>query len=132
LTPAFEELWRVLKSNGRILIIVPNRMGLWCRADWTPFGHGRPYSAAQVNNFLREHLFVPERTEKGVFIPPFENNFLLRSAGWWEALGEKICPGMGGVIFVEASKQVYAGIMQPSRKGKHVYGRKLGYPVPSG
>ncbi len=115
LKPAFEEFWRVLKSNGRILIIVPNRMGLWARADWTPFGHGQPYSASQVEHFLSENLFVPERAEKGLFIPPFKSQFLLRSAGWWEKLGEKIFPGMGGLIFVEASKQIYAGTARPVR-----------------
>lgn len=109
LTPAFEEFWRVLKSNGRILVIVPNRMGLWARADWTPFGHGQPYSARQVEQFLRENLFVPEHSEKGLFIPPFKSETLLRSAQWWEKAGEKLCPAMGGLIFVEASKQIYAG-----------------------
>jgi len=129
-TPAFEEFWRVLKSNGRLLIIVPNRMGLWCRADWSPFVHGRPYSTKQVNDFLRNHLFVPERAEKGLFIPPFETNFLLRSAGWWESVGEKICPGMGGLLFVEASKQIYAGLTIPAtRSSRLAAGLKHPKPV---
>ena len=36
------EIWRVLKSNGRLLVIVPNRSGFWARADWSPFGQGTP------------------------------------------------------------------------------------------
>lgn len=107
--PAFEELWRILKSNGRILVIVPNRIGLWARADWTPFGRGAPYSARQVEDFLTENLFIPEKTERGLFIPPFKSQTLLRSAGFWEKLGTRLCPAMGGLIFVEASKQIYAG-----------------------
>lgn len=109
LKPAFEEFWRVLKSNGRILIVVPNRIGLWARADWTPFGRGTPYSAGQVEEFLKENLFIPERSEHGLFVPPFHNQTLLRSAGLWERIGEKLYPAMGGLIFVEASKQIYAG-----------------------
>lgn len=109
LTPAMEEYYRILKSNGRILVVVPNRMGLWARAEWTPFGRGTPYSSGQVEDFLKENLFVPERTERALFIPPFKSQTLLRSAGWWEKLGQKICPAMGGLIFVEASKQIYAG-----------------------
>jgi SAM-dependent methyltransferase len=109
LKPAMEELWRILKSNGRILVVVPNRMGLWARADWTPFGRGTPYSAGQVEEFLTENLFIPERTERALFIPPFKRQTLLRSAGLWEKIGHKICPAMGGLIFVEASKQIYAG-----------------------
>jgi len=109
LKPAFEELWRVLKSNGRILIVVPNRRGLWARAEWTPFGRGTPYSGTQVEEFLRENLFIPERTERALFIPPFKSQTLLRSASFWEKIGRMICPAMGGVLFVEASKQIYAG-----------------------
>jgi SAM-dependent methyltransferase len=109
LKPAFEEFYRILKSNGRILIIVPNRMGLWARADWTPFGRGMPYSAHQVEDFMIENQFVIERTERGLFVPPFKSQTLLRSAGWWERLGDMLCPAMGGLLFVEASKQIYAG-----------------------
>lgn len=109
LTPAFEELWRVLKSNGRILVVVPNRMGLWARADWTPFGRGTPYSAGQVEDFLQDNRFVTERTERALFVPPFKNQTLLRSAALWEKIGRVICPAMGGLVFVEASKQIYGG-----------------------
>jgi SAM-dependent methyltransferase len=109
LQPAFEEFYRVLKSNGRILLVVPNRMGLWSRADWTPFGRGMPYSAHQVEAFLLENQFVIEHTERGLFIPPFKSQTLLRTANWWEKLGNVLCPAMGGLLFVEASKQIYAG-----------------------
>ncbi len=109
LQPAFEELWRVLKSNGRILVVVPNRMGLWARADWTPFGRGTPYSAGQVEDFLQDNRFVTERTERALFVPPFKSQTLLRSAALWEKIGRTVCPAMGGLVFVEASKQIYAG-----------------------
>lgn len=109
LKPAFEEFWRVLKSNGRILVIVPNRRGLWARAEMTPFGRGTPYSATQVEEFLRENLFVHERTERALFMPPFKSQTMLRSAMVWERIGQFLCPAMGGLLFVEASKQLYAG-----------------------
>ena len=35
------EAWRVLAAGGRLLVVVPNRRGLWARMDTTPFGHGR-------------------------------------------------------------------------------------------
>ena len=31
------ELWRVLAPNGRLLLVVPNRRGLWARVDIKPF-----------------------------------------------------------------------------------------------
>ena len=38
------ELWRILTPGGSLLMIVPNRRGVWARTDATPFGQGRPYS----------------------------------------------------------------------------------------
>ncbi len=117
ITPAFEEIWRVLKSNGRLMIIVPNRMGLWARADWSPFGQGTPYSASQLERFLMDHLFVHERTSRALFVPPFQRNFLLRSAGGFEKAGRILCPAMGGLHMIEASKQLYAGTGKTARAG---------------
>ena len=47
-TALLREIWRVLDAGGRLLAVVPNRRGLWARIDTTPFGHGRPYSRAQI------------------------------------------------------------------------------------
>ena len=35
-----EEVWRVLSPGGRMIVIAPNRRGLWARVDSTPFGFG--------------------------------------------------------------------------------------------
>ena len=117
ITPAFEEIWRVLKSNGRLLLIVPNRMGLWARADWSPFGQGTPYSSTQLERSLMDHLFVHEHTAHGLFVPPFRRDFLLRAAGGFEQAGRMLCPAMGGVHMIEASKQLYAGTGKTARAG---------------
>ena len=37
-----EEVSRVLNPGGRMILVVPNRRGLWARMDGTPFGQGRP------------------------------------------------------------------------------------------
>lgn len=105
----FEELWRVLKSSGRLLIVVPNRMGLWARADWSPFGQGQPYSVGQVENFLSDNLFVHEQTSHALFSPPFQSSFFLRGAHFFEKIGPYLYPALGGVHVIEASKQLYAG-----------------------
>lgn len=120
---SFEELWRVLKSSGRIIIVVPNRMGLWARVDWNPFGQGKPYSAKQVENFLKDNLFVHERTNYALFSPPFQNNLFLRAAGVFEKIGGYLYPALGGVAVIEASKQLYAG-KGTSVKAKSAYRTK--------
>ena len=59
------EIWRVLAAGGRLLAVVPNRRGLWARMDTTPFGHGRPYSRAQIMQLLRETWFTPVGLGRG-------------------------------------------------------------------
>jgi SAM-dependent methyltransferase len=113
-----QEAWRVLKSNGRMLLIVPHRRGLWARADWTPFGHGTPFTSGQIRNLLQASLFVQERNERALFMPPFHSFLALRSAYQFESFGRFLFPGLSGVYIVEASKQVYGGITAQTAKAR--------------
>lgn len=124
----FEEIWRVLKSTGRLIIVVPNRAGLWARADWSPFGQGRPYSLSQVESFLSDNLFVYERTSRALFSPPFKSEFLLKSAYLFEKIGPYLYPALGGVHIIEATKQLYAGTGKAARAGV-MQGVKKAIPV---
>ena len=108
-----EECHRVLGPGGRALFIVPNRTGLWSRRDGTPFGFGRPYSMSQLEAQLKRHGFTPERSIAALFAPPSQRRFWLRTSAFWERLGRSVPWLAGGVLMVEASKQVYA----PTRGG---------------
>jgi SAM-dependent methyltransferase len=109
-----DECSRVLAPGGRVLFVVPSRTGLWARRDGTPFGFGRPYSAAQLEAQLKRAGFTPERTLPALFAPPSQGRFWLRTADWWEAMGQRLGPWFaGGVLMAEATKQVYA----PTRGG---------------
>ncbi|MFV2033518.1 MAG: methyltransferase domain-containing protein [Halocynthiibacter sp.] len=113
-TALLEECWRVLGPGGRALFIVPNRAGLWSRRDKTPFGYGQPYSLTQLENQLRAHSFAPERHIAALFAPPSHRRFWLRTAPFWEKTGRRVPSRLaGGVLMVEASKQVFA----PTRPG---------------
>lgn len=108
-----EECHRVLGPGGRAMFIVPNRTGLWSRRDITPFGHGRPYSMSQLEGELKRHGFTPERSMAALFAPPSQGRFWLKTSVFWEWLGRQAPWLAGGVLIVEASKQVYA----PTRGG---------------
>ncbi|MEO6298463.1 MAG: methyltransferase domain-containing protein [Paracoccaceae bacterium] len=108
-----EECHRVLGPGGRALFIVPNRIGLWSRREGTPFGFGRPYSISQLEAELRRTGFTPERGLTVLFAPPSQARFWLRTSAFWEWLGRSAPWLAGGVLMVEASKQVYA----PTRGG---------------
>lgn len=132
LKPHLQEAWRVLKANGRLLVVVANRSGFWARADWSPFGQGTPYSAAQIHNYLRDNLFIHERTEEALFMPPLNFSWVLKSAGFFEDAGRVFLPIGAGVHLVEATKQIYAA--RPDKgSGVRVVVRGRGYvprPVP--
>jgi hypothetical protein len=103
-------VWRVLAAGGRLLAVVPNRRGLWARMDTTPFGHGRPYSRAQIMQLLRETWFTPTGWDEALYVPPIGRRWFLRSAAAWERTGAAISAPFAGVHIVEATKQVYRAV----------------------
>lgn len=110
------EIWRVLAPGGRIVIIVPNRRGLWSRVETTPLGFGRPFSRGQLTTLLRECLFVPNTWATALHVPPFSRNWLIRSAGAWDRVGARLGSAFAGVLLVEATKQLYQGVTVKARR----------------
>lgn len=109
--PVLREMWRVLAPEGSLLMIVPNRRGVWARFDHTPFGHGHPYSRGQLEQLLTDAMFSPVGWSNALHIPPIERRgILLKSAASWERIGARLSPGFGGVIVVEAKKELMAPI----------------------
>lgn len=123
--PHLTELWRILKSQGRLMIVVPNRIGFWSRVDWSPFGHGTPYSLSQVHRYLRDALFIPEHHIPILYALPLRWRLLLRVAPFLERYAPYVIPALAGLHVVEASKQVYAGLALPVRDHGRVKGEVL-------
>ena len=101
------EVWRVVRPSGRILIVVPNRRGLWARLERTPFGHGRPFAPLQLQELLRESLLTPLNVADCLYTPPLRSRVMLRSAPAFEKLGG-VGLRVGGVLVAEATKQIYS------------------------
>ena len=104
------EVWRVLKDDGRLLIIAPNRSGVWAYRENSPFGHGLPYSTGQLGRLLAGGLFRVERRDAALWMPPSGLRVVLRAAPLFERAGRKMMPGLAGVILTEAVKDVYAAM----------------------
>ena len=112
------EAWRVLAPGGRLIAVVPNRIGLWARLETTPFGHGRPFSQGQLDGLLKDTLFSPIDWRGALHMLPSSKPMALRLSRPLEAFGLKVWPGFAGVLVVEATKQLYQGI--PQRVGNKV------------
>ncbi len=111
LRSSIRDIWRVLKPNGRVLVIVPNRLGAWAHADWSPFGYGRPFTVSQLSLLLNDNLFSTENYESALFVPPIPDSpIIMRSANIIERFGSKILPFVAGVHIMEFSKKIYASI----------------------
>ena len=104
------EAWRVLKDDGRLLVVVPNRLGVWAQLERTPFGHGQPYSPGQLERLLQRQMFRAERRGQALYVPPFNTRILLRGAEGWERIGPKLFPRFAGLTLVEAEKDMFAAL----------------------
>jgi SAM-dependent methyltransferase len=104
------EVWRVLKDDGRLLIVVPNRSGLWAYLEATPFGHGQPYSSGQLGRLLGASLFRVERRDAALYLPPSTWRLVLRSGPLLDRTGRRLLPALAGVTITEAVKDVYAAM----------------------
>lgn len=106
-TELLHEIWRILTPGGRIILVVPNRRGLWARMDTTPFGYGQPYSRSQLKSLMRQTWFSPEGWAETLYVPPLRNRFLLQTAQAWEQVGIGFSLPFAGLHVVEATKQLY-------------------------
>ncbi|NGM22395.1 class I SAM-dependent methyltransferase [Roseomonas stagni] len=104
------EAWRVLRDDGRLIIVVPNRLGLWAQLERTPFGHGQPYSSGQLSRLLARHLFRVETRDAALFLPPYGLRLLRAAAPAVERAGRTVCPRLAGVAIVEAEKDLFSGM----------------------
>ncbi|MFO1032685.1 MAG: methyltransferase domain-containing protein [Hyphomicrobiales bacterium] len=123
-----QEAWRVLAPQGRIILIVPNRRGLWSASERNPFGHGQPFSRPQLAALLREARLSPGWWREGLMMPPFRSAHMVRAAGAVEKPGARLLGHFGGVIMVEAVKQVYA--FSPGKRARRLVPRLSPVLVP--
>jgi SAM-dependent methyltransferase len=105
--PLLRELWRVMTSDGRLILVAPNRTSLWAQLETSPFGHGQPYTKSQLERLLTGALFQPERWDSALFMPPFGRRRSVRMGNAWERVGHLAWPQLAGVHVVEAVKSLY-------------------------
>lgn len=118
---ALMEIWRVLSPGGRLVIVAPNRRGMWARFEHTPFGTGRPFSRGQLNALLRETNFTPSAWADALHFPPSRRRWMMRLHALLERSGRRFWPLFAGVVVVEAQKRLYQGIPVAARTSRRVF-----------
>ncbi|ACT57055.1 methyltransferase domain-containing protein [Candidatus Liberibacter asiaticus] len=114
------EIWRVLTSGGRMIVVVPNKRGMWARMEHTPFGSGQPYSWYQMISLLREANFTLSITSRSLFFPPTHKKCILKLWSVFEKIGNIFGPGFAGIYVIEARKILYQGLPITESKKKHI------------
>lgn len=99
------EVWRVMAPEGRLIVLVSNRAGLWARSETQPFGHGRPYSRGQLADLLRGAAFEPLASARVLFALPWDWPPALAMAQSLEDLGGALALPLGGLLLMEAIKR---------------------------
>lgn len=112
------EAWRVLAPGGHLVIVVPNRRGIWARFEHTPFGTGQPYSRQQLTELLREANFTPARWTDTLHFPPSERHWLLQMHRLLANGGQHLWPIFAGAIIVDAEKRLYQGIPAAAKRSR--------------
>lgn len=102
------EAWRVLAPEGRIVIAAANRRSFWSLHEGNAFGHGRPWTRRQLITFMNDSLFQVTASTTAVHMPPLNWSIITAVSRSWERVGERLTPGLGGVVLVEAVKRLYA------------------------
>ena len=118
---ALMEVWRVLAPGGRLVIVAPNRRGVWARFEHTPFGTGRPFSRTQLDALLRETNFTPCAWGEALHFPPSRKRFMMRFHAVLERAGRSLWPIFAGVVIVEAQKRLYQGVPVAVRASRRVF-----------
>lgn len=92
------ELWRVLAPAGELVLIVPNRLGLWTHFEATPFGQGRPWGKGELSRLMRDAMFEPIACRTALVAPP------VRGLRWLDKPLMRVAARFGGIHFVLARK----------------------------
>jgi SAM-dependent methyltransferase len=113
------EIWRCLKGEGELVMIVPHRRSLWARADKTPFGQGTPFSRRQLKLALEQAGFDQIQIRHSLYMPPFGARLPVAMRRRLHVMGRIGWAMFGGVLVAVAKKRLYSPHQQPSRALRH-------------
>lgn len=125
--------WELIVPGGRLLLMVPNRRGWWARMGTTPFAMGTPYSMGQMRTLLEAAQFTLCDYATALYAPPSSHPLWMKCWNIVEFIGRFLFPGIGGVLVIEAEKQIYAAVgeraMEP-RKATQWAGQRAPIATP--
>ncbi len=115
------EAWRVLKKDGEIIIIVPNKLGFWRFFYKKTLKSLRTFSSYELDLLLSNNFFTLIDIEYCLFIPPSKKKFLINKLKLFEFLNNPLTKYFSGVIVIKGKKNYLA----PITKDKKLINQKI-------
>lgn len=123
--------WQILKDDGKILLLLPNKLKWWGIFNLFTFYQNQKnsFSVYQLKNILKEHMFQLVYYEKIIYFPTeIMNFFSIYGNKLFEFLGHFFIPFGGAYHLIEIRKELYAPIMLPSVSANKILKQNLSRP----
>ncbi len=109
---AIEEMRRVLRSGGRLVLGELNRFSLWAFLRRlkgffreTIYNQARFWSRRELERLLRQKGFHPSAVRFLLYFPPVDLRVFLKSYRFFEAVVKRLLPGTGAFIAMRAERR---------------------------
>lgn len=119
---------RVLRDDGRMVLIVPNWFGGRLRQRGTPFAHETAFTRGSLRRVLAHAMLHVERRDEALFLPAGQGCTSLQRGQASDIAGKVLSPGLGSLRLVEVVKDVYSARPLPVAERK-VWFSKMMVPV---
>ena len=126
---SLQESYRALAPNGRLVVVVPHRRGVWARFEHTPFGTGRPWSRGQLTRALEGAGFSIADFNDALMFPPMPWPLALRAAPVLDWTGRKAFSTFSGAIIAVGAKGGTSGLAAHARVREALAPQPAAVPV---
>lgn len=123
--------WEILKDDGKILLLLPNKLKWWGIFNLSNFFEyqKKSFYIYQLKKILKDHMFQLVYYEKIIYFPSkIMNSFSLYGNKLLEFLGHFFIPFGGEYHLIEIRKNLYAPITIFSASKKRILNQKLPKP----
>lgn len=119
------EIWRIIKTNGKLLVIAPNKHGQFYNSKDPIFNHANFFTVNKLISMLDDSLFEPLRIRATLFSSYNFNESFPNVAKFFDNICDKWLVLFGGILLVEGEKKLVIATNKHRLKKKLSFKKKL-------
>jgi len=109
-----KEINRIIALDGEVLIVFPNKAGVWSHTSHSPFAHGKHYTMSQLHDMLLKSGLHVESEERFLYFPPTQSLYTQSFFAPVEMMGSYFLPYFSGLNAITAKKRTIITPNQPA------------------